>query len=207
MELLRIYLCVVFSCLLFSCYANGECDDVNDLKVNNDGSITDYYTYYDINGGDVKFKLAKMPCGTSSLGIHLIPKKDRAIAFEWRSLNNDSLNNDVIFAKVLDNTICRLQAKIQDFNNVSCANPSFSGQICYSRRKCDETCVSIIGGAFGSIAGGIILIMTAVILAHCCGRKGPSDTENIKPHNDSFIFDVAINENAITKKFIIVNKS
>ncbi|CAG8526288.1 6036_t:CDS:2 [Funneliformis mosseae] len=142
-----------------------------------------------MSGGDITFKLTKMPCGTSSLGIRVIPNKHNK-EFKWHTLNNNDLNNENEIgtkANVLDYTITtfRLQAQSQDFNKISCPTPSFSGLICYSQqkhshRKCGVTCMSIIGGVFGSIAGGIITIM---ILSRCCRSSVPRNIEPIKVYD------------------------
>ncbi|CAG8692862.1 14243_t:CDS:1 [Funneliformis caledonium] len=128
-----------------------------------------------------------MPCGSSSLGIHVMPKSENPISFDWRTITNDSLNNEIIIGKdVIDNTIFRMQAKSQDFNNISCSTPSFSGQICYpeyvpsvpvshqsekttSSSGCDEACGSIIAGVLGSISS-----IVAAIIGVRYYRRDPS---------------------------------
>ncbi|CAG8610315.1 2156_t:CDS:2 [Funneliformis caledonium] len=75
---------------------------------------------------------------------------------------------------VVNNTIFRIQAKIQGFNNISCSTPSFSGQICYPpipenaspppptpppKPRCDEACGLIIAGALGCVSTIIAAIL------------------------------------------------
>ncbi|CAG8493425.1 16228_t:CDS:1 [Funneliformis mosseae] len=114
-----------------------------------------------------------MPCGSSSLGIHvMLPKDENPLTFDWRTLTNDSVKNEIIIGKdVVKNTIFRIQAKIQGFNNISCSTPSFSGQICYPAYienspppppkppRCDEACGLIIAGALGCVSTIIAAIL------------------------------------------------
>ncbi|CAI2174785.1 4521_t:CDS:2, partial [Funneliformis geosporum] len=110
MELSRIYLCVVS---LVYYFAVVQMENV----INRDKQRWQHHRLLPLNWPRRPVVLLH--------GNSFDTKKERAIALR-RSLNNDSLNNDVISAKWPQ-----------------------------PRRKCGETCVSIIGGVFGSIAGGV----------------------------------------------------
>ncbi|CAG8720461.1 7778_t:CDS:2, partial [Funneliformis mosseae] len=103
-----------------------------------------------------------MPCGSSSLGIHVMPKSENPISFDWRTITNDSQNDEIIIGNdVIDNTIFRMQAKSQDLTILSEKTTSSS--------VCDEACGSIIAGVLGSIS-----FIVAAIIGVRYYRRDPS---------------------------------
>ena len=76
-----------------------------------------------------------MPCGASTLLIQVVSQNGGG-NFDVRTFTNKNLS---VVENIGTNVtadkqhLFRIQAKVDDFVNINCPNPSFSGEICYSR--------------------------------------------------------------------------
>ncbi|PKY51256.1 hypothetical protein RhiirA4_546457 [Rhizophagus irregularis] len=76
-----------------------------------------------------------MPCGASTLLIQLVSQNGLG-GFHTRTFTSNELNVakyvGVNVTSVREH-LFRIQAMVDDFTNINCTNPSFSGEICYSK--------------------------------------------------------------------------
>ncbi|RGB29039.1 hypothetical protein C1646_672752 [Rhizophagus diaphanus] len=76
-----------------------------------------------------------MPCGASTLLIQLVSQNVLG-GFHIRTFNSNDLNvAKYVGINVISvrEHLFRIQAMVDDFNNINCPDPSFSGEICYTR--------------------------------------------------------------------------
>src|SRR4051812_7496429 len=76
-----------------------------------------------------------MPCGASILLIQVVAQNGGNV-FDLRIFTSKDLNVDrnIGLNVITDKQhLFRIQARIGDSNNVTCPNPQFSGELCYTR--------------------------------------------------------------------------
>ncbi|GBC21695.2 hypothetical protein GLOIN_2v1868591 [Rhizophagus irregularis DAOM 181602=DAOM 197198] len=148
---------------------DAKCEKItNSLRTDNNWNFDD--TFYSFSGGNITFVLTDMPCGASVLLIQVISQNGGGNYYA-RTFTNSDLN---VVRYIGVNVIAekyrqfRIQAKVDDFENINCPNPSFSGELCYSLYVDTPDCAkeksiaigvpiaTAIIGAIGGILGVLI---------------------------------------------------
>ncbi|CAB4393418.1 unnamed protein product [Rhizophagus irregularis] len=120
--------------VFLSYHLDAICQQItNKLRTDGNWNLDD--TFYPYSSGNITFTLTEMPCGASTLLIQLVSQNGLG-GFHTRTFTSNELNVakyvGVNVTSVREH-LFRIQAMVDDFTNINCINPSFSGEICYSK--------------------------------------------------------------------------
>jgi hypothetical protein len=76
-----------------------------------------------------------MPCGASTLLIQVVAQNGLG-GFHIRTFTGNDLNvvRDIgVNVTSVNQHLFRIQAMVDDFQDINCSNPNFSGELCYPR--------------------------------------------------------------------------
>jgi hypothetical protein len=129
---------------------------------------------------DITF-IYSMPCGASVLLIQVISQTGGG-NYYVRTFTNGDLN---VVRYIGVNVIAekhrqfRIQAKVDDFENINCHYPSFSGELCYSKYVDTPDCaneksiaiVVPIATAIIGVIGGILAVLIKQYFDHALAHS------------------------------------
>ena len=112
-----------------------------------------------------------MPCGASVFSIRVVSVPGGGGNFDPRDFTTEDLNQPKSIGRDVNATTIhqfRIQAWIQDYDKVTCPDPSFKGEICYPSYADPPNCkkeeiiaivvpiVTAIIGTLGGVLGTVV---------------------------------------------------
>ncbi|GBB87974.1 hypothetical protein RclHR1_01450002 [Rhizophagus clarus] len=168
-----------------SYYVDAKCEHItNDLRTDGNWNFDD--TFYSFSGGNITFTLTDMPCGASLLLIQVV-SQNGGNNFDVRNFTIKDLNvHKNIGVNVITDKqhLFRIQANVGDFKNISCPNPRFSGELCYSRYVDPPDCEKEKTAAINNCKNEKIIAITVPIASAIIGALGGIAIVLIKQHID-----------------------
>ncbi|CAB5322857.1 unnamed protein product [Rhizophagus irregularis] len=132
-KIFKTYFLIFFLFVFLFYQVDAKCENINS-DLTSDGNWNYDDTYYLFGGGIISLNLTEMPCGASNLSI-LVQAEDGGGGYKPRNFTNDDLGKrkpigENINAKTEHQF--RIQALVVDFKNITCSDPHFKGNLCYS---------------------------------------------------------------------------
>ncbi|GBB87981.1 hypothetical protein RclHR1_01450009 [Rhizophagus clarus] len=128
-----------------------------------------------------------MPCGASTLLIQLVSQNGLG-GFRIRAFTNNDINvvRDVaINVTSVKSHQFRVQAKVDDFKDINCPNPSFSGVLCYPKYIDSPDCEREKDLAIDNCKNEKVIEIVVPIVAAIIGAAGGIAGVLLKQRHDS----------------------
>ncbi|CAB4446551.1 unnamed protein product [Rhizophagus irregularis] len=182
-KIFKTYLLIFFLFISLSYHVDAKCEKItNGLRT--DGNWNDNDNFYSFSGGNITFTLTDMPCGASTLLIQVVSQSGGG-NFNVRTFTNNDLNvvKNIGVNVIADKQrLFRIQAKVDDFVNINCPNPSFSGELCYSKyveppdcKKERDIAIGVpIATAIIGVIGGILGVLIKQYFDSKNNKNSPS---------------------------------
>ncbi|RGB29037.1 hypothetical protein C1646_672751 [Rhizophagus diaphanus] len=150
-KIFKAYFPIFFLFVFLFYHVDAVCE-----KITNNVRRTDFNwnfddNFYALRGGNITLTLTDMPCGASTLLIQVVSQSGKDLGV---------LRYIGVGVVVIKEPLFRIQARVDDLENINCPEPYFSGELCYAKyvdtpeckkEKYIEIGVPIATSIFGAI--------------------------------------------------------
>ncbi|PKC03639.1 hypothetical protein RhiirA5_380010 [Rhizophagus irregularis] len=171
-KIFKAYFPIFFLFVFLFYHVDAVCEKITNNVRRTDINWNFDDNFYALRGGNITLTLTDMPCGASTLLIQVVSQSGKG-SYTVRTFTNKDLGvlrYIGVGVVVIKEPLFRIQARVDDLENINCPEPYFSGELCYAKYVDTPECkkekdieigvpiaTSIFGaiGDFGFIMGRI----------------------------------------------------